>query len=164
MAAFRDIQTALRKNAVLYSPDFAQEFIVQADASERGIEAVLLQGPPGERQRVAFISRKLFPREVRYSTINKECLAVKWALDSLRYYLLGRKFKLETDHKPLQWLERMKDANGRITRWYVTTQPFQFTVQHVSGKYNVTDDYLSHCTNEIPEGRGCMMAEPVATY
>lgn len=149
---------------MLYSPDFAQEFIVQADASERGIEAVLLQGPPGERQPVAFISRKLFPREVRYYTVEKECLAVKQALDSLRYYLLGRKLKLEMDHKPLQWLERMKDANGRITWWYVTMQPFRFTVQHVPGKYNLTADYLSHCTNEIPEGRGCVMAEPVATH
>lgn len=164
MTAFRDIQSALRENAVLYSPDFDQEFIVQTDASERGIGAVLLQGPPGERRPVAFISRKLFPREVRYSTIEKECLAVKWALDSLRYYLLGREFKLETDHKALQWLERMKDTNGRITRWYLAMQPFRFTVQHVPGKSNVTADYFSRCIHEMPEGRGCVMAEPVATH
>ncbi len=93
---------------MLYSPDFAREFIVQTDASERGIGAVLLQGLPGERRPVALISRKLFPREVRYSTVEKECLAVKWALNSLRYYLLGREFNIETDHKALQWLERMK--------------------------------------------------------
>ncbi len=125
---------------------------------------MLLQGLPGERRPVALISRKLFPREVRYSTVEKECLAVKWALNSLRYYLLGREFNIETDHKALQWLERMKDVNGRITRWYLAMQPFRFTVQHVPGKSNVTPDYLSRCTNEISEGRGCVMAEPEATH
>ncbi len=61
-----------------------------------------MQGPLESRRPVAYISRKLFPREVRYSTVEKECLAIKWALDSLRYYLLGREFTLETDHKALQ--------------------------------------------------------------
>ncbi len=71
---------------------------------------------------MAYISHKLFPREVRYSTVEKECLAIKWALDSLRYYLLGREFTLETNHKALQWLGKIKDSNGimgRITRWYL---------------------------------------------
>ncbi|XP_068069442.1 uncharacterized protein isoform X2 [Danio rerio] len=163
MAAFKDIQTALTTNTVLYNPDFTKEFIVQTDASERGLGAVLLQGSPGERRPVVFISRKLFPRETRYSTIEKECLAVKWALDSLRYYLLGREFILETDHKALQWLERMRDTNGRITRWYLAMQPFRFKVHHVPGKANVTADYLSRCASETPEGRGCVMSCHMAT-
>lgn len=68
------------------------------------------------------------------------------------------------DHKALQWLERMKNGNGRITWWYMAMQPFQFPVQHVPGKSNVTADYLSRCSNKIPEGRGCVMAEPTATH
>ncbi|XP_073803353.1 uncharacterized protein isoform X2 [Danio rerio] len=151
LKAFRDIQGALTTNAVLYNPDFNLPFVVQTDASERGLGAVLLQGMPEARRPVAFISRKLFPREMRYSTIEKECLAVKWALDSLRYYLLGGEFVLETDHKALQWLEKMKDTNGRITRWYLAMQPFSFKVQHVPGKTNVTADYLSRCSSEVLE-------------
>lgn len=151
-AAFRDLQQALSKEPVLFSPDFDQDFVLQTDASERGLGAVLLQGPVGGRRPVAFISRKLFPRESRYSTIEKECLAVKWALDSLRYYLLGRQFTLETDHKALAWMQRMKDTNSRVTRWYLAMQPFHFTICHVPGRDNVTADYLSRCPGPGLEG------------
>ncbi|KAL1271129.1 hypothetical protein QQF64_030147 [Cirrhinus molitorella] len=161
--AFWDVQNALSQDPVLHNPDFNQQFIVQTDASERGIGAVLLQGPPSERRLVACISRKLFPREVRYSTIEKECLAVKWALDSLKYYLLGREFIVETDHKALQWLERMKDTNSRITRWYLAMQPFRFVVQYVPGKANATADFLSRYVSEAPEGGGSVMASDLAT-
>ena len=153
---FRGHPAGCSKNPVLYNPDFNERFILQTDASDRGLGAVLLQGVPGDRHPVAFISRKLFPREVRYSTIEKECLAVKWALDSLKYYLLGREFTLETDHKALTWLERMKDTNGRITRWYLAMQPFRFTVLHVPGRDNATADYLSRCSSGIPEGGECV--------
>ncbi|KAI4883507.1 hypothetical protein NFI96_029468 [Prochilodus magdalenae] len=81
-AAFQDIKNALCADPVLYCPDFVKPFVLQTDASETGIGAVLLQGEPEDRHPVAYISRKLFPREVRYSTVEKECLAVKWALDT----------------------------------------------------------------------------------
>ncbi|KAL1254106.1 hypothetical protein QQF64_016335 [Cirrhinus molitorella] len=138
--------------------------ILQTDASDRGLGAVLLQEGPDARRPIAFLSRKLFPREVRYSIVEKECLAVKWALDSLKYYLLGREFILETDHKALQWLQRMKDTNSRITRWYLAMQPYRFSIQHVPGKENLTADYLSRCASDIPEGREYVMARDVATH
>ena len=164
MAAFKDIQQALGKNPVLYSPDFEKPFILQTDASERGIGAVLLQGPPEDRHPLAFISRKLEPREVRYSTVEKEALAIKWALDSFKYYLLGREFIIQTDHKALQWMQRMKDTNGRITRWYLAMQPFRFTIQHIPGKLNVTSDYLSRCFSESFEGGECVRAASAASH
>lgn len=160
LAAFQDIRQSLSKDPVLYSPNFDEHFIVQTDASERGLGAVLLQGLEHECHPVAYISRKLFPQEVRYSTVEKEALAVKWALDSFRYYLLGREFTLETDHKALQWLKKMKDTNGRITRWYLALQPFHFSIQHIPGKNNVTANYLSRCVSEGPEEGGCVMATP----
>ncbi|XDV27761.1 hypothetical protein PO909_031246 [Leuciscus waleckii] len=98
------------------APASFQRLMDQTDASDRGLGAVLLQGVPDARRPIAFLSRKLFPREVRYSIVEKECLAVKWALDSLKYDLLGREFVLETGHKALQWLQQMKDTNSRITR------------------------------------------------
>ena len=64
-----------------------------------------------------YLSRKLSDREDRYSTVEKECLAIRWAVGALRYYLLGRTFTLYSDHSPLQWLYRMKEVNARITRW-----------------------------------------------
>ncbi|KAL7889579.1 hypothetical protein AOLI_G00018370 [Acnodon oligacanthus] len=103
------------------------------DALERGLGAVLSQVVEGEERPVLYISRKLAPREVKYSTIEKECLAIKWAVLTLRYYLLGCPFTLCSDHAPLQWLHRMKDSNSRIMRWYLALQPFRFEVVHRPG-------------------------------
>ncbi len=109
--AFQDLKN-LCMEPVLQSPNFEQMFTVQTDASEHGIGAVLLQGEQGYIKPIASISRKLLPRETKYSTVEKECLAVKWALDSLRYYLLGRTFRLEMDHRALAWLGKMRDTNA----------------------------------------------------
>lgn len=151
--AFKDLKDALCQEPVLLSPDYDKLFTVQTDASQQGIGAVLLQEEQGQLKPVVYISRKLLPREVNYSTVEKECLAVKWALDSLRYYLLGRKFRLETDHRALAWLGRMRDSNARITRWYLAMQPFDFEVLYRSGSQNCTADFLSR-TPQAVSGEG----------
>ena len=117
---------------------------------------MLLQGEPGHRHPVAYISRKLFPREVRYSTVEKEWLAVKWALDAFRYYLLGREFLLETDHRPLQWMNRMRDSNARITSWYLSMQPYQFSISHVPGRDNTMETSSPNPAGVRPEVGGCV--------
>ncbi|KAL2082602.1 hypothetical protein ACEWY4_022420 [Coilia grayii] len=89
-AAFQDLKGAVCSDSVLRSPDFSKPFIVQTDASGVGLGAVLLQEEDGQRRPVAFISRKLFDRERRYAAVELEALAIKWALDSLRYYLPGQ--------------------------------------------------------------------------
>ena len=68
------------------------------------------------RNTVIYISRKLLQREQKYSTVEKECLAIKWALETLKYYLLGRHFSLVMDHASLVWMSRNKDSNARVTR------------------------------------------------
>lgn len=90
---------------------------MQTDPSGAGLGTVLLQGPSGEQKPVVFLSRKL------WSTVEKECLAIKWALDSLKYYLVEKDFVLETYHRAPQWLDKMKDTNFRVTRWYMSLQP-----------------------------------------
>ncbi len=114
-AAFHNLKESMCHEPVLQSPDFSLPFTVQTDASGIGLGAVLLQGEGEDKRPIQFVSRKLFPRETRYSTIEKECLAIKWALDTLKYYLIGKEFVLETDHRPLQWLHRMRDFNSRIS-------------------------------------------------
>ncbi len=111
---------------VLRAPDFSCPFLLQTDASDAGLEAVLSQGKQGEEHPVLFISRKLTKAERNYATVEKEALAVKWAVLELRYYLLGRKFTLLTDHAPLQWMARAKDTNARVTRWFLALQDFYF--------------------------------------
>ena len=141
--AFADLKRAITSESLLHSPDFAQPFVLQTDASGVVMGAVLLQETGGESRPVLFLSRKLLDQEKRYSTVEKECLAMKWAIESLRYYLLGRHFVLETDHRALQWLNRMKDSNTRLTGWYLSLQPYDFTVKYQAGKANLVADCLS---------------------
>ncbi|KAK7898999.1 hypothetical protein WMY93_019852 [Mugilogobius chulae] len=141
--AFNDLKESICTRPVLQSPDFDLPFILQTDASGVGLGAVLLQEKDGDRRPVVFLSRRLLDRETRYSAVEKECLAMKWAIDSLRYYLLGRHFILETDHRALQWLHRMREANTRIAGWYLALQPYNFTVHYKPGKTNIVADCLS---------------------
>ncbi|XP_051524478.1 uncharacterized protein LOC127423849 isoform X2 [Myxocyprinus asiaticus] len=109
----------------------------------RGLGAVLSQVVEGEERPVLYISWKLYLREAKYSTVEKECLAIKRAILTLRYFLLGWAFTLCSDHGPLQWLYHMKDTNAWITRWYLALQPFKFEVVHRPGMQMAVTDFLS---------------------
>ena len=129
---------------VLQSPDFSKEFILQTDASDRGVGAILSQHDgDGYDHPTAYFSRKLLPREERYSTIEKECLAIKLGTEAFRVYLLGKPFVIQTDHRSLEWLDRLKANNSRLTRWSLSLQPFQFRVEYRTGKSNGNADALS---------------------
>ena len=115
--AFQSLKEALCSRPILRSPNLDKEFILQTDASNQGVGAVLSQFEiDGQEHPVAYFSRKLLPRETRYSTIEKECLAIKLATHAFRVYLLGRKFTIQTDHRALEWLHRLKDNNARLVR------------------------------------------------
>ncbi len=141
--ALTKVKAALCGGPLLHSPNFDLPFLLQTEASDRGLGAVLAQVVGGEERPVLYLSRKLSKRETRYSTVEKECLAIRWAVLTLRYYLLGREFTLCSDHAPLQWLHRMKDTNARITRWYLALQPFKFKVIHRPGVQMAVADFLS---------------------
>lgn len=142
--AFTELKRRLTSAPVLKSPDFDREFILQTDASERGIGAVLSQrAVDGEEHPIAYYSRKLLPREERYATVEKECLAIKLGVQAFRVYLLGRKFVVQTDHRSLEWLHRLKENNARLTRWSLSLQPYIFTVEHRAGRDNANADGLS---------------------
>jgi len=95
-----------------------------------------------EEHPVLYLSRKLLPNEENYAAIEKECLAIKWAICSLQYYLLGRRFKI-TDHQPLRWLTEMKDTNKRLTRWSLDLQPYCYEVVYKKGVCRSNADGLS---------------------
>ena len=142
--AFHKLQELLCRSPVLRSPDFTRPFILQTDASDRGIGAVLSQeNLEGEEHPIAYFSRKFLPREERYSTVEKECLAIKLGIQAFRVYFLGKPFVIQTDHRSLVWLDRLKENNARLTRWNLALQPYQFTVQHRSGRANGNADALS---------------------
>ena len=96
--AFDALKKALVSYTILQNPDFSCEFILQTDACDRGYGSVLLQVKESCRHPIIFISKKLLQREQRYSTVEKECLAIVKSCQSLRKYLTGKEFVIETDH------------------------------------------------------------------
>ena len=142
--AFKKLKQILCSAPVLQSPDFGKAFILQTDASDRGVGAVLSQlDEQGNDHPIAYFSRKLLPREEKFSTIEKECLAIKLGVQTFRVYLLGRVFKIQTNHRALEWLDRLKENNARLTRWSLSLQPYQFVVEYRPGKGNGNADALS---------------------
>lgn len=121
----------LLRGPVLHSPDFSCPFIVQADASATGLGAILSQESTDGEHFVAYLSQKLQPVECHYAIIEREALAIKWAVTSWRYYLTANPFILVTDHAPLLWMHHLKDA--KILRWYLALLPFSFTTRHRRG-------------------------------
>ena len=94
--------------------DFAQEFILQTDASKYGVGAVLSQLDNQQHEHaIAYFSKKVLPWEQRYSTIEKEYLAVKLGTQAFSVYLLGQPFTIQTDHRAMQWMDKFKETNSR---------------------------------------------------
>ena len=92
---------------------------------------------------MSYINRKLLSNDRNYSSMEKEALAIQWALDKLRYHLLGREVTLVTDHAPLKWMAGTKDINARVTRWFIL-QEYRFQVDLRPGREHANADTLSH--------------------
>lgn len=140
---FDDLKNALMTEPILVLPDFTKCFYVGTDASGTAVGAVLLQEHDDMLRPVAYASKKLNDAETRYSTIERECLAIVWAIGKFCRYLYGRRFVVLTDHKPLQFLKTNKQVNSRLMRWSLALQPFDFTIKAIKGSDNVGPDFLS---------------------
>lgn len=141
--SFDSLKTKLTSQPVLSYPDWNRPFVLTTDASNEAIGAILSQGTIGKDKPLAFASRTLNKAETRYSTTEKELLAIVWATKHFRQYLYGRKFTIVTDHKPLIWLMNVKDPNSRLMRWRLKLEEFDYEVIYKSGKTNTNADALS---------------------
>lgn len=142
-SCFEKLKTSLACKPVLRLPDIALPFVLRTDASDSGLGAVLLQYHDGVPFPVAYSSKKILDREKRYSTIERECLAIIFGVQRFKYYLLGQEFILETDHKPLVYLNELKASNSRLMRWALYMQSYRYRIVHIAGSDNVGADFLS---------------------
>ena len=128
----------------LYNPQAPTK--VSADASSYGLGAVILQRNGSEWKPIAYASRSMTETETRYAQIEKEALATTWACERFSTYILGKKFQIETDHKPLVPLLGAKELNNlppRILRFRLRLARFDYSISHVPGKMLHTADALS---------------------
>lgn len=141
--AFTTLLSQLSTAPILAYPDWTQPFTLATDASYSGLGACLTQCIDGIERPVLFASRKLSDEETRYAVTEIEGAAVVWAFKLLRPYLLGKPFKLITDHIALRsWLTKT-NLGGRLARWSLILQEFDFTVEYRKGAHHGNADMLS---------------------
>ena len=148
--AFDELKNILCSRPLLQYPDFNEPFIVTTDASDYALGAVLSQGHVGRDLPIANASRVLNGAELSYSVIEKELLAIVFAVKLFRPYLYGRRFWLVTDHHPLTWLYQLKDPtlNSRLARWKTKLQEFEHEIVYKPGRVDANADALSR--NPVP--------------
>ena len=132
---FRTAEGKLVTTPILAYPDFNRPFILDTDASDIGIGAVLSQRDEEGRERVvAYASRTLSKAERKYCVTRRELLAVVAFTQHFRPYLLGREFLLRTDPGSLTWLQSFKNLERQLLRWLEKLQELNFTIVHRQGK------------------------------
>lgn len=147
--SFRKIKDCLVSSPILSCPDFTKPFQLQTDASAYGIGAVLSQISDDGEQVIAYVSRSLSRTERNYSTVERENLAIVWSIEKLRAYLEGYTFTVVTDHHSLTWLYKLPQPTGRLARWIMRLQQFDFHVIHRKGADNIVPDMLSRTVPNI---------------
>ena len=148
--AMRCLKEELTKAPVVALPDVTKPFIVRTDASNHGMGAVLMQEIDGHRRVIEYASTQFDDTQKRYPTIEQEATAILWAVNKWQYYLLGGNFTLETDHRPLQFINSKINSGGKLGRMALRLEEFQpFKVVHIPGKDNTVADALSRMIARI---------------
>ena len=139
--AFFDLRKSITEAQCLTFFDPTAPIVVQTDASPVGLSGVMLQN----NKIVCLASRKLSPVEKRYSQLEKEFLAIVFALHRFRHLLFGSNFHVQTDNRALIFFfkRNIDSLPMRIQRWMLTLQPFNFSIEHIPGKKNFIADTLS---------------------
>ena len=137
--AFLDIVTSLSEATSLYHPDHTEVMYLYTDYSNYGIAGLLVQMIEGKLRPIRCVSRVLKAAERNYSTTEGEMLAIIFAIESLKFYLLGNPFILLIDHKPLLRIRDLMISNSRIQRWSIRLTPFIFEVKYVPSDKQLAD-------------------------
>lgn len=137
------IKRHLTNAPILAFPQLDVPFILDTDACDSGLGAVLSQVQGGKERVIAFAARALTKAERNYSTTRKELLALVWGSEHFETYLYGRRFLARTDHNALQWLRNFKNPKGQVARWLERLSDFDFEVKHRPGSSHNNADGLS---------------------
>ena len=149
MSAFLRLKEALISTPVMQAPNRELPFEVMCDASDYAVGAVLGQRKDNKPYAIYYASRTLDEAQVNYATTEKEFLAVIFALEKFRSYLVNSKVIIFTDHAALKHLMKKSDSKPRLIRWVLLLQEFDLEIKDKAGFTNVVADHLSRLGPEV---------------
>ena len=142
-SAFNELKDRLTKAPILRFPQFDKEFTLSVDSSDYSIGFVLSQEFEGKQHPICFGGRALRDNELKWHITDKEGLALVEGIQHYRHYLANSKFRVFTDNVSVKYLQKLKDSQGRLGRWGLLLQGYNFEIKHRSGSQNCTADFLS---------------------
>ena len=154
--AFNALKTALTQAPILAYPRIDAPFVLDTDASNVGIGAVLSQVQEGVERVISYSSKTLNRHQRNYCVTRREMLAVVFHVEYYQHYLHGKEFLLRTDHAALYWLLRKRNPPSQMARWIVILGLYQFKIEHRPGLKHGNADALSRCME------GCTDADTLA--
>lgn len=142
--AFEKLIDLLSSAPILTYPNYNKPFYIRCDASTMGVGSVLYQlDDEGGEHPICFMSKKLNKAQKNYTVTELECLSAVLSIQKFRPFIEGYKFYVITDHSSLKWLMTQKELTGRLARWSLKVQQFNFEIYHEKGSRNVVADALS---------------------
>ncbi|GKC64269.1 reverse transcriptase domain-containing protein [Tanacetum coccineum] len=145
--AFETLKKKLTEDPILIAPDWDLPFELMCDASDFAIGSVLGQRHEKHFRPIHYASKTMNEAESHYTTTEKEMLAVVYAFEKFRSYLILNKSIVYTDHSALKYLFAKKDSKARLLRWVLLLQEFTFKVIDTKGAENLAADHLSRLEN-----------------
>jgi hypothetical protein len=137
--AFQTFNTSMCTTPVLALPDFTKTFVLECDASGKGIDIVLMQ----EGRPLAFTNKKLSERNLEKPIYEKEMLAILHVIDLWLPYLLGKRFQIKTDHQSLKYFLEQRISSQEQQTWVSKLFGYEYEIIYKKGKDNVVADALS---------------------
>ena len=143
MRAFSVLKDKLVSTPIVVAPDWSFAFELMCDASDYAIGAVLGQKRERIFQVIYYASRTLNDAQLNYATTKKELLAIVFAFEKFRPYLIGNKVVVHTDHSAIKYLMTKKDAKPRLIRWVLLLPEFDLEIKDKKRTENLVADHLS---------------------
>ena len=147
-AAFDKLKTMLVSPPIMRSPNWDLSFEIMCDASDYAIGVVLGHMEDKKTFVIYYASKTLDSAQSNYTTTEKEFLAVVFALEKFRSYIVGSPVTIFTDHAALKYLLSKQDTKPRLTKWILLCQEFNLTIKDKKGVENVVTDHLSRLVSE----------------